>query len=364
MNLSRTTWYRSVALLLAAAALVSACQRRLAEPLGTRTQPLDVEYSVPEGLSGLVRLDGSSTVYPITRSVGDWFEQQAAGTRVAVGQHGTVAGFRAFIAGDCQIANASRPIRLVEAEKVAEAGLSILELPIAYDGLSIVVSVENTFVDELTIPQLRMIFEDRSRIRTWQDVNPTWPPERIEMFVPGADSGTFDYFKEVVVGPQGSIRSDLFTSEDDNQLVHEIATRPSALGFFGCAYCFAHLDRVRPVPIVDPATGVAVKPTHDTIFSGEYAPFSRPLFVYVSVAELERPEVTHFLNFLLAAAPDAADAIGYVRLPEDLMARSREVLENRWSGTHFLSPAGERLRGSLTTLYRPDNRVDVFSFAQ
>jgi phosphate transport system substrate-binding protein len=364
MNLSRTIWYRSVAVLFAALALVSACQQRLAEPLGTRTEPLDVDYSVPHGLSGLVRMDGSSTVFPIARSAGDWFEQQAPGTRVAVGQHGTVAGFRAFIAGECQIANASRPIRLAEAQKLGDEERSILELPIAYDGLSIVVSVENTFVDALTIPQLRMIFEDRSRIRTWQDVDPTWPPERIEMFVPGADSGTFDYFKEVVVGPQGSIRSDLFTSEDDNQLVNEIATRKFALGFFGCAYCFAHQDRVRPVPIVDPATGNAVEPTHETILSGEYAPFSRPLFVYVSLSELKRPEVSHFLNFLLAAAPDAADAIGYVRLPEELMARSREVLANRWTGTHFLSPEGERIRGSLSMLYRPENRVDVLSFAQ
>ncbi|MAE63114.1 MAG: hypothetical protein CMJ18_02475 [Phycisphaeraceae bacterium] len=337
--MSSTTVYR----LLSAFACVSATFGILAASgCGNRVEN---DASGDAALGGRVTIDGSSTVYPITEAVSEMFHEEAPSTRVTVGVSGTGGGFKRFAAGETDVSGASRPIRKDEQDKALEAGVAFIEIPVAYDGLSIVVSRENDWCDGLTVADLKAIFLDPSEARTWRDVRPQWPDVPLKLFIPGVDSGTFDYFKEVVAGKTGSIRADVSPSEDDNVLVRGVAGNRGGLGFFGCAYYFENRDKLRAVAIE------GVLPTPETIESGTYRPFGRPLFIYVNARSAERPEVEAFVRFFLEQGPSLAEEIGYVRLPKTIYRKAMTKFESRTTGTRFLDEAGEKVHGPLATVY-------------
>jgi phosphate transport system substrate-binding protein len=300
-------------------------------------------------LRGQVVIDGSSTVYPITEAIAEEFAAVQPRVRVTVGVSGTGGGFKRFSAGETDISDASRPIKASELELIKDNKIDFIEIPVAYDGLSIVVNKENTFVDSLTVDELKMIFLDGSSVETWQDVRSSWPAVPVSIFAPGTDSGTFDYFKEVIAGKTGSIRGDMTVSEDDNVLVRGVAGDRGGIGFFGCAYYFENTDKLRAVPI-NGGNG-PVLPTAETIESGEYAPFSRPLFIYVSKKSAQRREVKAFVDFYLENAGEMAAEVGYVQLPSSVYAAGRTALETGHTGTRFLDDNGEKVTKSVTELY-------------
>lgn len=303
-----------------------------------------------ESLKGAVKIDGSSTVYPITEAVAEEFGADQNRVRVTVGISGTGGGFKRFTVGETDISDASRPIKKKENDAAEENGIEYIEIPVAYDGLSIVVNKENDFVDVLTIDDLKKVFLDGTPAKTWQDVNPAWPAIEIKIYAPGTDSGTFDYFKEVVAGKTGSIRADMSVSEDDNVLVRGVAGDKGAIGFFGCAYYFENRDKLRAVAI-DGGNG-PIMPAKDTIEGGSYAPFSRPLFIYVNAKSADRPEVDAFVNFYLDNGPELAEEVGYVRLPSEIIALTKANYAARKTGTQFLDKDGEKIHGPLTEVYK------------
>ncbi len=311
-----------------------------------------------KSLQGKVEIDGSSTVAPISMEAADMFSDICPKVDVPVGVSGTGGGFKRFTKGDTDISDASRPIKASEMQQCKDNNIEFIELPVAYDGLTIAVNKQNNWVNELTVDQLKRIFRDDMKARTWKDVNAAWPNKEIKIFAPGTDSGTFDYFKEVVVGKdEASIRDDMSVSEDDNQLVLGIANTKDAIGFFGAAYYFENMDKLKAVKIVNPKTNQAVSPSPAAIESGEYAPFSRPLFIYVNAKAAKRPEVKVFVNHYLNHAAEMAEDVGYVGLPEDIYESAQEHFKNGWTGTHFLDSAGEKVSGSLVDLYKKETLV-------
>jgi len=302
-------------------------------------------------LRGTIKIDGSSTVYPITEAVAEEFLAVAPRVRVTVGISGTGGGFKKFTTGETDISDASRPIKPSEVKSAEENGISFIELPIAYDGLSVVVSHDNYWIDHLTIDEIKKVFVDGNSAKTWRDVRPDWPDREIKMFIPGTDSGTFDYFKEVIAGDK-SIRSDVTASEDDNVLVKGVAGNEAAIGFFGCAYYFENRDKLKHVPIVNPELNKPIEPTPETIEDGSYAPFSRPLFIYVSSKTAEREEMKAFVNFYLENAAELASAVGYVRLPKSVYETAAKNFATGRTGTQFHDDKGEPIHGPITTVYK------------
>lgn len=303
-------------------------------------------------LKGSIKVDGSSTVYPITEAVAEEFASTAPRVRLTVGSSGTGGGFKKFATGETDISNASRPVKPSEIQLMSEASIEFIELPIAYDGLSIVVNKANTWADQLTLGELKKIFLADSPAKTWKDVRPNWPDHAIKIYIPGTDSGTFDYFREVVAGSEGSIRPDVTASEDDNVLVKGIMGDAHAIGFFGCAYYFENKAKLRIVPVVNPTTGNAVEPTPATIESGEYAPFSRPLFIYVNTKAAVRPEVKAFVTFYLEHAGELVPDVGYVKLPDELYRRVAANFQAMKTGSQFHDAEGKPVRGPLAEIYK------------
>jgi phosphate transport system substrate-binding protein len=237
-----------------------------------------------------------------------------------------------------------------------------VELPVAYDGLSIVVNKENDFVDQLTIDDLKKIFLKESGVTNWKQINDAWPDAAIKVYAPGTDSGTFDYFFSDVVATDKDTehpREDMSVSENDNVLVTGVAGEKGGIGFFGAAYYFANQDKVKAVKIVDPNTGKAVAPTPETIESGEYAPFSRPLFIYVKGDSMKRPDMTQFVKFYLTNAPDLAVKANYVPLPESIYELAAKHFEEGLTGTHFLTADLQKRTGPIVDLYKTENLVDI-----
>lgn len=266
-------------------------------------------------LSGEIKIDGSSTVFPITEAVAEEFLAVHPDVKVPVGVSGTGGGFKKWIAKETDISDASRPIKDQEAADAKAAGIEFIELEVAFDGLSVLVNPENTWVESLTVEELKKIWAPDSTVKTWQDVRPEWPADAIKLYAPGTDSGTFDYFTEEINGESGAIRPDFTASEDDNVLVQGIAGDKNALGFFGFAYYEENQDKLKLVAI-DSGNG-PILPNFDTIKDGTYTPLSRPLFMYVNKEALSRPEVKSFLTFYLESAKDIVKSVGYVALPDD-----------------------------------------------
>jgi len=277
-----------------------------------------------EKLSGEVQIDGSSTVYPIAEAVAEEYGFVQPDVKVSVGVSGTGGGFERFIAGETDISNASRPIKDEEKQGLADAGIEYTEFEIAYDGISIVVNKENDWVDYLTVDELKKMWVEDGTVKKWSDIRPEWPDEEIKFFSPGQDSGTFDYFNEVVLEDEQIVKSAQL-SEDDNVLVTGVVGNKYAIGYFGYSYFAENKDKLKVVPI-DGGNG-PVEPTNETIENGTYTPFSRPLFIYVKHESLQKPHVYDFVQFFLTNAGDLAEDVGYVRLPDEKYEEALKTLE-------------------------------------
>ncbi|HEX6309736.1 MAG TPA: PstS family phosphate ABC transporter substrate-binding protein [Longimicrobiales bacterium] len=262
-------------------------------------------------MGGALEIDGSSTVYPVSQAVAEEFMVETRGdVRVTVGVSGTGGGFRRFCAGETEISNASRAIKADERELCQQNGVDPLELQVAIDGLAVVVNPQNTFVQCLTVEELRRMWEPGSTVQRWSEVRRGLPDEPLRLYGPGTNSGTFDYFTEAIVGEEDASRSDYSASEDDNVLVQGVGGDRNALGYFGYAYYIENQETLRAVG-VDNGSG-CVLPTNETVMSGQYAPLSRPLFIYVDRNELQRPEVAAFVRFYMENAAPLVEEVGYV----------------------------------------------------
>ena len=264
-----------------------------------------------------IKIDGSSTVFPISEAYAEEFQIQKRGkVRVTVGVSGTGGGFKKFCRGETDMANASRPISAEEMEACRKAGIKYVEVPVAFDALTVVINPTNTWAKTLTIAELRKMWEPaaQGRITSWNQVNPKFPKEKLMLFGPGADSGTFDYFTEAVNGKAKSSRGDYTASEDDNTLVQGVENNRSALGYFGFAYYAAHKDKLTAVAI-DNGKGKGVLPSLENVTNGTYNPLSRPLFVYVRDSSAKRPEVREFVQFMMQNG-HLVDEVGYLPLPK------------------------------------------------
>ncbi|MFT4579568.1 MAG: phosphate transport system substrate-binding protein [Nitrospinales bacterium] len=272
------------------------------------------ENSFAGGLKGKVRIDGSSTVFPITEAVAEEFQKKNRKVRVTVGISGTGGGFKKFTAGQTDINDASRPIKDSERKKAKDNGVGFIELPVAYDGLSVVINPNNDFVDYLTVTELRKIWQPGSTVKYWRDVRPEWPKRPLNLYGPGSDSGTFDYFTKTINGKSQASRPDFTASEDDNVLVMGVAGDENALGYFGYAYYRENKAKLKVVPI-DGGTG-PITPSEKTINDGSYKPLSRPIYIYISKPGSQRPEVKEFVRFYLANASELVKEVGYISLPD------------------------------------------------
>ena len=284
-------------------------------------------------LTGSVSVDGSSTVFPVTEAVAEEFGKVEPKVRVTVGISGTGGGFKKFCSGEIDINDASRHIKEKEIKVAQKNGIEYIELPVAYDGLSVVVNKKNDFIDYLTVDELNAIWKYGSTMKTWSDVRPNWPNQKIKLYGPGTDSGTFDYFKEAIIGKKNNIRSDFTKSEDDNVLVTGVAGSKYALGFFGYAYYAENKSKLKVVPI-DGGNG-AVSPTSKTINDGSYSPLSRPIFIYVNPEAAKRPEVDAFVTFYLENAASLAGEVGYIGMPDKVTDRVKSRYKNRQTGKWF-----------------------------
>jgi phosphate transport system substrate-binding protein len=275
-------------------------------------------------LSGEINIDGSSTVYPIMEAIAEEYLAVQPDVKVSVGLSGTGGGFKAFIAGETDMSNASRPIKDEEAAQLEEKGIDFTEIKLAFDGLSVVVNKDNTWVDHLTVDELKKIWIEDGTVKKWSDIRADWPAEDIKFYSPGTDSGTFDYFNEVILEDQ-PIAQSATLSEDDNVLVQGVTGDKNSIGYFGYAYYLENKDNLKVVPI-DGGNG-PVEPNNETIESGEYAPLSRPLFTYVKNESVKKEEVYDYTKFLIENAAELSEDVGYVRLPEEEYTTALEALE-------------------------------------
>lgn len=271
--------------------------------------------STGDKLSGFVRVDGSSTVYPITEAVAEEFIAIHPGVKVTVGVSGTGGGFKKFCAGETDINDASRPIKQKEVETCQARGIEWVEVKVAFDGISVVVNPQNDWVECITIEELKRIWEPGSAIRKWNELRPHWPDAELHLYGPDTDSGTFDYFTKTVIGEEGASRADYNASADDNVLIYGVAGDRYALGYFGYAYYAENPELIRAVA-VDGGEG-CVLPSPQTIMSGEYSPLSRPLYIYVNRESLQRPEVEAFVRFYLTEGVLLISEVGYVPLEKE-----------------------------------------------
>ena len=286
----------------------------------------------------IVKIDGSSTVYPITEAVAEEFQKAKRGeVKVTVGISGTGGGFKKFCRGETDISDASRPILKKEIDVCKEQGIEYIELPVAYDGLAVMVNPKNTWVTSLTVADLKKMWEPAAQgtITKWNQVRPEWPNAPLKLFGPGADSGTFDYFTEAIVGKSKASRGDFTASEDDNVLVQGIAGDKNALGYFGLAYYEENKSKLKVVPVVNPATNKEVTPSLQTVMDGTYSPLSRPLFIYINKASLSRPEVKEFVNYYLKNADKLTKQVKYVPLPENAYKLAQERFTKMKTGSMF-----------------------------
>ncbi len=275
-----------------------------------------------------IRIDGSSTVAPISSAVSEIFEDQHPDVHLQVNTSGTGGGFERFGRGETDINDASRPIKPKEQQLCRDAGIDFVELKVAIDGLSVVVNKDNDWCRELTVGQLKALWEKDSRIAMWSDLNPKWPNKKIDLFAPDSKSGTYDYFLEAIIGKDGALRGNYQESVDDSVLATGVAGELHSLGFFGFAYYVENRDKLRAVAIAPGHEGsAAVEPTESTIEAGQYVPLSRPLFIYVNTKSLQRPEVAEFVKFYLSDEGQKMVTVRkYVRLNEEQISESRQRL--------------------------------------
>ena len=309
-------------------------------------------------LSGSVSIEGSSTVEPISNRAKEKFNAGFPNVNIAVSGQGTGNGFKALGSKECDVSDASRPIKQKELDTCKAAGVQFYEVPVAYDGLTIVVNNDNDFVKELTVEQLKQIFREDTAAKTWKEVNDAWPDSKISIYAPGIASGTHDYFVEVIgKKDKKGLRADGQTmlSEDDKALVTGVKGDKFGIGFFGFSYYEANKDELKAVPIVNPGSDKAVMPSMATIESGEYAPFSRPLFIYVNTESYQRAEVKEFVDFYLENIVDIVKDASYVPLPKSIYDSAKAHIAKDLSGSHYLDAEGNKREGSVTEVYKESN---------
>jgi phosphate transport system substrate-binding protein len=288
----------------------------------------------------VIRIDGSSTVFPISEAVAEEFQKENRDTRVTVGVSGTGGGFQKFCRTETDISNASRPIKPVEIETCRKSGIEFIELPVAYDGLAVVVNPKNSWAASMTVDELKKLWqpEAQGKITRWNQVRASWPNREIHLYGAGVDSGTYDYFTEAIVGKEGASRGDFTSSEDDNVLVQGIANDELALGFMGIAYVEQNKDRLKLVPVDDGKNDNGSGPitaSVETVRDGTYQPLSRPLFVYVSRKAAERPEVQKFVESYFTTGKALVSEVGFVQLTDPIYELAQKHFAERRVGTAF-----------------------------
>ncbi len=307
-------------------ALVAGCTVETDAPAGGTTAGGETEAPKADRLR--IQIDGSSTVKVITQAVSESFQSKFSDVQIALKVTGTGTGFKEMIAGRIDIANASRAVKATEKADCEKNKIDLVELKVALDGLAVCVNKENTWADAITVAQLKKIWEPGSQVKTWQDIDPSWPAEPLTLFGPGDESGTFDYFTEAINGKEDIIRDDYSPSADDNVTITGIAGEKGAMGFFGCAYYFSNKDKVKALKISPTENAAdAVELTPEAVTSGAYKPLSRPLFIYVKKSSLERQEVQDFVRFYLNDGISKVSEVGYVPLSEADLKTSRDAFE-------------------------------------
>jgi phosphate transport system substrate-binding protein len=286
----------------------------------------------------IVKIDGSSTVYPITEAVAEEFQiAKRSAVKVTVGISGTGGGFKKFCRDETDISNASRPITAKEMADCKAAGVEYIEMPVAYDALTVVINPKNKFLKQATVEELKRLWEPaaQGKVTRWNQVNPAWPDAPVKLFGAGADSGTFEYFTEAIVGKAKSSRGDYTASEDDNVLVQGVSRDVNAIGYFGYAYYAENMARLKGLPIVNPQTGKAVEPSGANVENGTYAPLSRPIFIYVKAKSLDKPEVREFVEFYMKNADQLVREVKYVPLPKAVYEGNIKHAKGKKIGTVF-----------------------------
>jgi phosphate transport system substrate-binding protein len=294
-------------------------------------------YSLPAmAADRIIKIDGSSTVYPITEAVAEEYQKAKKGSvKVTVGISGTGGGFKRFCRGETDISDASRPIKDSEVQACKEQGIEFIELPIAYDGLAVVLNPKNTWVKSLTVADLKKIWEPEAKgtVTKWNQVRPEWPDAPLKLFGPGADSGTFEYFTEAIVGKAKASRGDFTASEDDNVLVQGVAGDKNAIGYFGLAYYEENKDKLK-VATIDGGKGPVV-PSFQTVENGTYQPLSRPLFIYINTKSAIKPEVKEFVDYYLKNAQKLVKQAKYIPLPAKAYALAQDRFAKAKKGSMF-----------------------------
>jgi phosphate transport system substrate-binding protein len=288
----------------------------------------------------VITADGSSTVFPVTEAFAEEFQKANAGMRVTVGSSGTGGGFEKFCRGETDISDASRPISAKEVDACAKAGIEYIEVPVAYDGLAVLVNPKNIWVDHMTVAELKKIWEPaaQGKVTRWNQIRAGWPDRELRLFGPGVDSGTFDYFTEVITGKAAASRGDYTSSEDDNVLVQGISGDENALGYFGLAYYEENQDKLKLVAIDDGKDDNGkgpILPTPETVGGGTYRPLSRPIFIYVKTTSLQRPEVQKFIEFYLTNTARLVREVGYIPFPDADYALVRQRFDGRRTGSMY-----------------------------
>jgi phosphate transport system substrate-binding protein len=286
----------------------------------------------------IIKVDGSSTVFPITEAAAEEFQKSKKGkVKVTVGVSGTGGGFKKFCRGETDISNASRPIKEKEMAACKEAGIAYIEIPVAYDALTVVINPKNSWANTLTVAELRKMWEPEAqgKVMKWSDVNPKWPNAKLALFGPGADSGTFDYFTEAVNGKEKASRGDFTASEDDNVLVQGVSRDKNAIGYFGYTYYAENKDKLKAATVVNPATGKPVMPSEKTVEDGSYAPLARPIFIYVSAKSADKPEVKEFVEYYIQHAAKFVKEVKYVPLPASAYKTAMDHFHKKKLGTVF-----------------------------
>lgn len=294
----------------------------------------------PAAAPAIITIDGSSTVYPVSEAVAEEFRKQNRGIDVTVGRSGTGGGFQKFCRGETNISDASRPILAAEIEACQKAGITYIELPVAYDGMALVVNPKNTWTTSITVAELKKMWEPaaQGKILRWNQVRAGWPNQEVHLFGAGVDSGTFDYFTEVINGKAKASRGDYTSSEDDNVLVQGVAGDQYALGYMGLAYYEENKDKMRLVAVDDEKADNGagpILPSLETVRNGTYRPLSRPIFIYVGTKALERPEVQKFVQFYLDSGGALAREVGYVPLTDAEQQLVRARYAAKTAGTMF-----------------------------
>src|SRR5690349_3018209 len=305
----------------------------------------------------IVKVDGSSTVFPVTEAVAEDFQKaKKQQMKVTVGISGTGGGFKKFCRGDTDVSNASRPILKAEMAECQKAGIEYYELPVAFDALTVVINPKNAFIKQLTVAEMKKIWEPaaQGKVTRWNQVNPAWPDQPMKLFGPGADSGTFDYFTEAVVGKAKSSRGDFTAAEDDNVLVQGVSRDVNGLGYFGYAYYIENKDKLKAVPIVNDK-GQAVEPSMEAVLKGSYNPLARPIFIYVNARSLAKAEVKEFVDYYLKNGAKLAREVKYVPLPDSAYKTAAEHVQKGRKGTVFngVAEAGVTIEELLKREARP-----------